>query len=64
VLSEDAVPVVREYGAALAVPHDTSIAQLVAEAAPVSALVVRAFSTIFRNVLGRGRRAGRVHRGR
>ena len=39
----------------LAIPHDTSIAQLVAEAAPASARVVKAFNTIFRDVLAAGR---------
>ena len=38
----------------LAVPHDTSIAQLVAEAAPGSAHVVKAFNTLFRDVLAAG----------
>jgi predicted dinucleotide-binding enzyme len=38
----------------LAVPHDTSIAQLVAEAAPAGARVVKAFNTIFRDVLAAG----------
>jgi len=73
VLSDGAVPAVREFGDALAgkfivditnpfnatgtgltVPHDTSIAQRVAEAAPASAHVVKAFNTLFRHVLAHG----------
>jgi predicted dinucleotide-binding enzyme len=38
----------------LAVPHDTSNAQLVAKAAPASAHVVKAFNTLFRDVLAAG----------
>ena len=38
----------------LAVPHDTSIAQMVAEVAPTSAHVVKAFNTLFRDVLAAG----------
>jgi predicted dinucleotide-binding enzyme len=38
----------------LAVPHDTSNAQLIAEAAPESARVVKAFNTLFRAVLAAG----------
>ena len=38
----------------LAVPDDTSIARMVAEAAPASARVVKAFNTIFRAVLETG----------
>jgi 8-hydroxy-5-deazaflavin:NADPH oxidoreductase len=38
----------------LAVPDDTSIARMVAEAAPASAQVVKAFNTIFRAVLESG----------
>ena len=38
----------------LAIPDGTSIAQLVAEAAPASAHVVKAFNTIFRDVLAAG----------
>ena len=38
----------------LAVPDDTSVAQMVAEAAPASARVVKAFNTIFRDVLASG----------
>lgn len=38
-------------GPGLAVAHDTSIAQLVAEAAPASTRVVKAFNTLFRDVL-------------
>src|SRR3954451_16338713 len=37
-----------------AVPDATSIAQMVAEAAPASAHVVKAFNTIFRDVLAAG----------
>ena len=39
----------------LAIPDGTSIAQEVAKAAPASASVVKAFNTIFRNVLEKGR---------
>jgi predicted dinucleotide-binding enzyme len=39
----------------LATPDDTSNAQLIAEAAPASAHVVKAFNTIFRDVLAAGR---------
>ncbi len=38
----------------LAVPHDTSNAQLVAKAAPASAHVIKAFNTLFRDVLAAG----------
>jgi predicted dinucleotide-binding enzyme len=38
----------------LAIPEDTSIAQMVAEAAPASVRVVKAFNTIFRDVLAAG----------
>ena len=38
----------------LAIPDDTSIAQMVAKAAPASARVVKAFNTIFRDVLAAG----------
>ena len=38
----------------LAIPDDTSIAQMVAEAAPASAHVVKAFNTLFRDVLAAG----------
>jgi predicted dinucleotide-binding enzyme len=38
----------------LAIPHDTSIARMVAEAAPASARVVKAFNTLFRGVLAAG----------
>jgi predicted dinucleotide-binding enzyme len=38
----------------LAIPDDTSIAQMVAEVAPASAHVVKAFNTIFRGVLAAG----------
>jgi len=73
VLFDSAVPVVREFGDALAgkiivditnpfnatgtglaLPHDTSIAQQVAEAAPETAHVVKAFNTLFRHVLAHG----------
>lgn len=73
VLFDSAVPIVREYGDALAgkiiiditnpfnasasglaIPHDTSIAQKVADAAPASADVVKAFNTLFRDVLAAG----------
>jgi predicted dinucleotide-binding enzyme len=73
VLATGAVPVVSEYGEALAdkivvditnpfnadatglaVPHDTSIAQLVAEAAPASTHVVKAFNTLFGHILAAG----------
>ncbi|QYN17351.1 NADPH-dependent F420 reductase [Amycolatopsis sp. DSM 110486] len=73
VLSDGAVPVVREFrdalagkiivditnpfnatGTGLAVPHNTSVAQSVAEAAPASAHVVKAFNTLFRHVLAQG----------
>ena len=73
VLFDSAVPIVSEYGNALAgkiivdvtnpfdasatglaVPHDTSVAQMVANAAPESAYVVKAFNTLFRDVLASG----------
>ncbi|OBF20162.1 NADP oxidoreductase [Mycobacterium kubicae] len=73
VLFDSAVPIVSEYGDALAnkivvditnpfnasatglaIPHDTSIAQKVAEAAPASAYIVKAFNTLFRDVLAAG----------
>jgi predicted dinucleotide-binding enzyme len=73
VLFDSAVPVVRDFGDALAgkiivditnpfdatgtglaVPHDTSVAQLVADAAPTNAHVVKAFNTLFRHVLVSG----------
>ncbi len=38
----------------LAIPADTSIAQMVAEAAPASTHVVKAFNTLFRDVLAVG----------
>lgn len=41
-------------GTGLAIPHDTSIALMVAEAAPESARVVKAFNTLFRDVLAAG----------
>ena len=37
-----------------AIPHDTSVAQMVAEAAPASTHVVKAFNTLFRDVLAAG----------
>jgi predicted dinucleotide-binding enzyme len=73
VMFDSAVPVVKQYGDALAgkiivditnpfnasatglaIPDDTSIAQMVAEAAPASAHVVKAFNTLFRDVLAAG----------
>jgi 8-hydroxy-5-deazaflavin:NADPH oxidoreductase len=39
----------------LAIPADTSIAQEIAKAAPASARVIKAFNTIFGNVLAPGR---------
>jgi 8-hydroxy-5-deazaflavin:NADPH oxidoreductase len=73
VMADSAVPVVSQYGDALAgkiivditnpfnasgtglaIPHDTSVAQMVAEAAPASAHVVKAFNTLFRDVLAAG----------
>ena len=39
----------------LAIPEDTSIAQEVAKAAPAGASVVKAFNTVFRHVLEKGR---------
>ncbi len=73
-LADGVVPVVEQYGEALAdkvivdisnpfnatfdgLAHDeeTSIAQKVAEVAPAGASVVKAFNTIFRNVLETGR---------
>jgi len=75
VLFDSAVPVVSQYGDALAgkiivditnpfnpsvtglaVPDDTSIAQMVAKTAPRSAHVVKAFNTLFRDVLAAGGR--------
>jgi predicted dinucleotide-binding enzyme len=72
-LFDSAVPVVSQYGDALAgkiivditnpfnasvtglaIPADTSIAQMVAEVAPASAHVVKAFNTLFRDVLAAG----------
>jgi predicted dinucleotide-binding enzyme len=41
-------------GTGLAVPHDTSVAQMVAQAAPASTRVVKAFNTLFRDVLASG----------
>ncbi|MEX1077813.1 MAG: NAD(P)-binding domain-containing protein [Homoserinimonas sp.] len=73
VLFAGAVPVVSEYGEALAdkivvditnpfnadatglaVPQDTSVAQMVAEAAPASTRVVKAFNTLFSHILAAG----------
>jgi predicted dinucleotide-binding enzyme len=73
VLFASAVPIVSQYGDALAakiivditnpfnttatglaIPDDTSIAQMVAKAAPASARVVKAFNTIFHDVLAAG----------
>jgi 8-hydroxy-5-deazaflavin:NADPH oxidoreductase len=73
VLFQSAVPVVDEFGAALAgkivvditnpfnatvtglaTPGDTSNAQLIAEPLPAGAHVVKAFNTIFRQVLSAG----------
>jgi predicted dinucleotide-binding enzyme len=41
-------------GTGLAVPHSTSIAQMVAKAAPASTHVIKAFNTLFRDVLASG----------
>jgi len=41
-------------GSGLAVPHDASVAQMVAEAAPTTTHVVKAFNTLFRDVLASG----------
>jgi len=38
----------------LAIPHDTSVAQMVADASPASTHVVKAFNTLFSHVLGAG----------
>ena len=73
-LYDGVVPVVVEYGDALAgkaiidisnpfnaaadglaIPEDTSVAQEAAKAAPASASVFKAFNTIFRHVLEKGR---------
>jgi predicted dinucleotide-binding enzyme len=73
VLFAGAVPIVSEYGEALAgkivvditnpfnadatglaIPDDTSIAQMVAEAAPASTHVVKAFNTLFSHILSAG----------
>ncbi len=43
-----------DSGTGLAIPADTSIAQMVAEAAPASAHVVKAFNTLFQVVLAKG----------
>ena len=74
VLYDNVVPIVAEYGDALAgkaivdisnpfnatadglaIREDTSIAQEAAKAAPASASVFKAFNTIFRHVLEKGR---------
>ena len=74
VLFDSAVPIVSQYGDALAgkiiiditnpfnptatglaIPDDTSVAQMIAKAAPASTSVVKAFNTIFRDVLAAGR---------
>lgn len=73
VLFDSAVPIVKEYGDALAdkivvditnpfnptvtglaIPAGTSIAQMVADVAPASTRVVKAFNTLFRDVLAAG----------
>jgi predicted dinucleotide-binding enzyme len=73
VLFASAVPIVSEYGDALAdkivvditnpfnadatglaVPDGTSVAQMIANAAPASTHVVKAFNTLFRDVLAAG----------
>jgi 8-hydroxy-5-deazaflavin:NADPH oxidoreductase len=73
VLYANAVPVVSQYGDALAgkiivditnpfnasvtgmaIADDTSVAQMIAKAAPTSAHVVKAFNTLFREVLAAG----------
>lgn len=73
VLFASAVPVVKEFGDALAdkividitnpfnadatglaIPHDTSVAQMVAEAAPASTHVFKAFNTLFQPILASG----------
>jgi 8-hydroxy-5-deazaflavin:NADPH oxidoreductase len=73
VMSDNAAPVVSQYGDALAgkiivditnpfnasatgltIPADTSVAQMVAKAAPASAHVFKAFNTLFRDVLAAG----------
>jgi predicted dinucleotide-binding enzyme len=41
-------------GVGLAIPHDTSMAQMVAEVVPASTHVVKAFNTLFRDVLASG----------
>lgn len=43
-----------DTGTGLTVPHDSSIAQQVAEAAPAGTHVVKAFNTLFRHVLADG----------
>jgi predicted dinucleotide-binding enzyme len=67
----DAAAISAEVDAGLAIPAATSIAQMVAEAAPASAHVVKAFNTLFRDVLavgaprsGRGAVAERAGQGR
>jgi len=75
VLFDSAVPIVSQYGDALAgkivvditnpfnatatglaVPDDTSVAQMVAKAAPASTHVIKAFNALFREVLATGGR--------
>jgi predicted dinucleotide-binding enzyme len=73
VLFASAVPVVGEYGEALAdkivvditnpfngdatglaIPYDTSVAQMVAEAAPAGTRVLKAFNTLFSHIVAAG----------
>jgi predicted dinucleotide-binding enzyme len=73
VLFDSVVPIVKQYGGALAgkiivditnpfdssgtglaIPDDTSAAQMIAEAAPKNAHVIKAFNTLFRDVLAAG----------
>lgn len=73
VLFAGAVPIVSEWGEALAdkivvditnpfnadatglaVPHDTSVAQMISDAAPASTRVVKAFNTLFSHLLAAG----------
>ncbi|UOE44978.1 NADPH-dependent F420 reductase [Agromyces larvae] len=39
---------------ALAIPHDTSVAQQISDVAPASTQVVKAFNTLFRHILAAG----------
>jgi 8-hydroxy-5-deazaflavin:NADPH oxidoreductase len=41
-------------GTGLAIPSDTSVAEMLTEAAPASAHVIKAFNTLFRDVLAAG----------